>query len=81
MKPSSPSLGLDKSIDSSFSSESRTRKKDLYPRKKAAPSIIDDPNYFDVSVETKDPFVLPTLTNLNYFALVCPIDGRKALED
>lgn len=46
----SPAIGLDKSIDNSFSSESRSRKKDVYSvKKKAAPSVVDDPNYYNVS--------------------------------
>lgn len=39
--------GLDKSLDNSFSSETK-RKKDPF-KKKSTPSMVDDPNYFNVS--------------------------------
>jgi hypothetical protein len=51
MSPSPHALGLDKSIDNSFSSESKARNKDLYITKKksAPPSVVDDPDYYNVS--------------------------------
>ena len=57
MPSSQHSLELDQSLDNSFSSESKNRRKDSYSvKKKAAPSLIDDPSYYNVSVNFAEYF-------------------------
>ena len=62
-------LELDRSLDNSFSSESKNRKKDPYSaKKKAAPSLLDDPNYYNVrSLIMKKAFFYVHMFNLTIF--------------